>query len=200
MSEWQSNRKDGNTNNAYLSFDIESDGPCPSTNSMISIGIFVFNGKGEKITTFQRNIIPHATRKADPVTKKFWDKHPKIVEFMKTDQVSAEQCMSDLSEFYKSIKLTYKPTWMARPSAFDWQWVNTYYREFGHPDRVDIGYSSMCVSTLLWAYKAINPDVKWNVLMKELEEGLVGDHNPLNDAKCQAMVALNICDKLKIRL
>lgn len=198
------NKYCGNRDNIYLSFDIEADGPSPSVNSMVSIGIYGFNGVGDEVVSYQRNIKPCSNRIVDiPTKERFWDKNPDALNFVQTDQVSAEECMSEISDLYKGLKeKNYKIVWVARPSAFDWQWLNCYYNEFGPDDKPNIGFSASCISTAFWIYCQQNKLSKEQ--QKELWKELKGDedvtHNPLDDARCQGKIMFKLMDKFKIRL
>ena len=188
----------------YLSFDIEADGPSPSVNSMLSIGIWGFDTNGREIATFQRNIKPHPSRTEDLPTKvRFWDKNLKIKEFVSTNQADAEFCMEEIMIFYEGLKdKGYNIKWVARPSAYDWQWLNCYYNEFGPEGKSSIGYSALCISTLLTAFCKLHKvsDDQWDGLWAELTEGEKITHNPLDDARCQGKVMFNLMNKMNIRL
>jgi hypothetical protein len=192
---------------AYFSFDIEADGPGSSVNSMLSIGIYAFDRNGKKIDIFQRNIVPPPNRIMDEATKKeFWDKHPKMWKFVQTNQVSAFQCMKDLGEFYLSIKQKGYASieWVAFPAAYDWQWLNTYYSEFGSKNKPYIGFKATCASTLFNYYcklHKIKSKKDRDALWDELKEDQNTTHNSLDDAMCQGRVFFNlITKKMKIKL
>jgi hypothetical protein len=198
-----SNTLIGNTEKLYLSFDIEADGPSPTVNSMLSIGIYGFNGRGDEVVSYQRNIEPLRNRIMDKQTKEdFWDKNPEMYEFIRTNRISPQQCMSEIADIYNKYKNTHKITWVAWPSAYDWQWLNSYYHEFGPNDKPDIGFSAKCISTALWIY------CKQNGLSKRQEKELWTElrgcesvtHNPLDDSRCQGKVMFGLMDKYGIVL
>jgi hypothetical protein len=202
--ELKKHSKDNSSNNLYLSFDIEADGPSPSVNSMVSIGIYGFDGTGNEVVSYQRNIVPPENRIVDiPTKERFWDKNPEALKFVQTNQVSAEKCMSEIAELYKKYKDdNYKIVWVARPSAFDWQWLNCYYNEFGPDDKPNIGFSASCISTAFWIYCRQNNLSKdeqkelWNELKGEEEV----THNPLDDARCQAKIMIELMNRFNITL
>ena len=201
---WKSNRTHGNAKNLYLSFDIEADGPAPNVNSMISIGIYGFDGMGKEVVSYQRNIEPHPTRVVDKRTKEeFWDKHPEMYKFIQTKQATAEETMNEIAKLYKSyIDTGYRVNWVAWPSAYDWQWLNCYYHEFGPPDKPYIGFSAKCASTARWIYCKNNPmsDKEYNTMLENFAEGEKATHNPLDDARYQGKISFNLFDKMQVRL
>ena len=188
----------------YLSFDIEADGDAPSVNNLLSIGIFAFDSSGSEVTTYQRNLFPHPTKVADErCIREFWDKHPEVSAFVKTNQVSPEQCMQEIADFYTGLKTKFaKIKWVARPAAYDWQWLNCYYHEFGPADKPSIGFKARCISTMFDVYKSNNQmtqeeeDAAWN----EMTAGYAMTHNPLDDAKFQAVLYIGLCERLNMAL
>ena len=192
------------TQKLFLSFDIEADGPSPSRNSMLSIGISGLNENGQEIISYQRNIAPHPNRVVDQRTKiEFWDKNPEIYKFVTSNQVSAEQCMKEIIELYNKLKNQgYKISWIARPAAYDWQWLNSYYHDFGPEDKPWIGFKATCISTALDIYSKINnlSNEAWDQLIVELSQGEKMTHNPLDDARYQARVYYNLMKKFGISM
>ena len=59
----------------YCSIDIETDGPIPPDNSMLSLGAAAFNKNGDLISTFSVNFktLPHAVPNQD--TTNWWAKN-----------------------------------------------------------------------------------------------------------------------------
>jgi hypothetical protein len=190
------------TKQLFLSFDIEADGPNPAQNSMVSIGIWGFTPQGKEVVSYQRNIEPHPTRVADQRTKEeFWDKNPEIKKFVQTNQISAEKCMREIGKLYTDLQgKGYKITWVARPSGYDWGFLNVYFHTF-HPDQAKkpwIGFSAKCISSVLWGYELANnlsADEK-NSLWDELTEKAPFTHNPLDDAKFQGKLLINMMKKM----
>lgn len=190
--------------NLYLSFDIEADGPAPSVNNMMSIGIWGFNGDGDEVVSYQRNLKDAPGHVLDvPTKERFWDKNPEALAFVQKDQVEPQVCMKEIADMYNKYKEEgYRITWVARPAAYDWQWVNCYYNEFGPLDKPNIGFSCSCISTAYWLYCQQNGLSKQE--SKALWNELKGDeevtHNPLDDARCQGKILLGLMKKYGIKL
>jgi hypothetical protein len=188
----------------YLSFDIEADGDAPSVSNMLSLGIYGFDSTGKKVDEFQRNIAPHATKKPDKrCMTEFWAKNPEAWAFVQTDQVTAEECMKQLAEWYTNLATTFsKIKWVARPAAYDWQWLNNYYHEFGPKDKPSIGFKATCISTMWEVYKSLYEltKEKENKVWNHMTKGLKLTHNPLDDAKYQAQLFLNLCKTCNMKI
>src|SRR5271170_6092221 len=119
----------------YAHFDIESDGPCVTTNNMIAIGIVFTDTNGHEIETFRRCIKPVPGKVADNNTmKEFRYRDPEnkstLYKIM-SDSISAQEAMCDLAvlllNFNKNGHIIH---WIARPAAFDWSWLKNYYEMF----------------------------------------------------------------------
>lgn len=59
----------------YVSVDIESDGPIPADNSMLSLGAAAFTADGELLSTFSANLETLPGAKQDPDTMNWWSKN-----------------------------------------------------------------------------------------------------------------------------
>ena len=174
----------------YLSFDVETDGPNVLQNSMISFGLVAYNENGEEITTFQRNIRPIDGHCANQNTMNgFWLKNPKAWEFVNRNQVSPQQFVEDLHNFITELKSNGSKgiVWMARPSAFDWMWLKTYYENFKKSNFVEIGHTAKCISTMFWMHVKNSKFSREqeNELWNRLTSGYQMTHNPVDDARFQ---------------
>ena len=174
----------------YFSFDIEADGEVPSLSNMLALGIWILDEQGNDIDSWQRNIKETAPRKATSrCIKDFWDKQPEAWKAIHTDQVTPQQAMSDLADLIKKYS-EYQITWLARPAAYDWQWVKGYYEEFAPSDSPAIGFSALCLSSMWGLYQEMNHLGKND--RKELWKKWAGDakmsHQPVDDAHYQANI------------
>jgi len=61
----------------YISLDIETDGPVPMPNSMLSLGMAAFKAEtGTMLDTFGINILPLIGGRQDPQTMEWWKVSP----------------------------------------------------------------------------------------------------------------------------
>ena len=181
----------------YLSFDIEADGQSPAFNNMLSIGIAGYKVNGDVVLEWQKNILPdHEKHMEQRCWDEFWSKQPDAWNFVHTNQVSMTDAMLDLSKTLKTLSNTYKFDWVARPSAYDWQWLKYYYERVRehHPDMYNIGYTAKCLSSMWWNYCKRHhlTQEQENDLWKQLEGGVTVNHNSLQDAHAQARVFLGL--------
>jgi inhibitor of KinA sporulation pathway (predicted exonuclease) len=91
-----------------------------------------------------------------------------------------------------------KIVWYARPSAYDWQWINYYHNLYrttwdtnanlGGPHAKNQAFKAVCTSTMRDIYQAqfgLNRKAM-EAKAKEWAGELAMTHNPLDDARYQA--------------
>lgn len=115
----------------YFSVDIETDGPIPGCNSMLSFGCVVFTENGEEISSFEANLEILKKAAADPDTMKWW----------KTQPEAWKACRRNLQEPHKALQSfviwvekvcadKYKPVMVCMPSGFDFLFMYWYMIKF----------------------------------------------------------------------
>jgi hypothetical protein len=149
--------------------DVESDGPCPGTYSMISIGCVSWNGD-----TFYEEFAPISL---------MWEPEALAISNISRDthctypepQVSTKRLLAWLMTQEEKVgkRLT---MWSDNP-AFDWQWVNYYLHTY--TDKNPLGFSARRIGDF---YAGLKNDVysanKWKKLRKTKHT-----HHPVDDAK-----------------
>lgn len=149
----------------YLSFDVETDGPSPLVNNLLSIGIVGFEeNTGTEVFEFNTNIFPLPTHTPDTkCMETFWLKpqQKEAWEYLQTDRKNYITVFEDLT--YKLFVLSnkYELVWIAYPACFDWMFLKSYYElaksnSINKKDFYDIGYECVCISSLFDWYKKIN--------------------------------------------
>ena len=63
----------------YFSVDIETDGPIPGQNSMLSLGAVALDGHGNELSTYTVNFTELPGARPDPDTMEWWAKQPAAV-------------------------------------------------------------------------------------------------------------------------
>ncbi len=189
---------------AYLSFDIEADGPSPLHNNMLSIGVWGFNEYGQEIVSWERNLYPNPNKKSDPNTMlDFWSKNLKAWQYVNTNRVTTTTAFTELHKIISELKFNYTIEWVSWPASYDWQWLNCYYHDFveSNPGTnwTSIGYKATCMSSV-WSFY-----VKQNNLSKEDENALwqklsvcEADHTAGVDAKAQGLLYYNLLKHIGI--
>ena len=205
---------EGQTLDAH--FDIEADGPSPWKNSANSFGICFMNSNGKIVAEFLGDMEPLPGKVEDPDTMKyFWDKddnNRKELQRIREHAKPAMEVMTDLNDFIKSLKAK-RISWKARPAAYDWQWLNYYqnaYLDYCSQKGVEAGslsgnpkrqvFKADCASTMRDIYQVqygLDREAM-EVQCKEWveESGFKMTHNPLDDARFQAVIYNKLFDAL----
>lgn len=114
----------------FFSIDIESDGPIPLSNSMLSIACAAFAPSGELMGTFERNIKPPPGAVQDPRTmKEFWSRFPEQWDLCTKDPLQPVDAMNQFVEWVNSFPTKDKIA-VCAPAAFDWPFVMLYIGKF----------------------------------------------------------------------
>jgi len=121
------------TKEIYFSVDVESDGPVPGLNSMLSIGISALHPVtleecGLYYATLER--LPGATQNAD--TMKWWEGFPEQYAMATHLPDAPLSVMLDIDEWVRSLAAKHdcKPVFVAYPAAFDFCFFAYYAHRF----------------------------------------------------------------------
>lgn len=118
----------------YISTDIETDGPIPGENSMLSFGSAAFtlddgSFNSKLVSTFSRNLVQLDGASPDPKTKsEFWDKNPEAWAACRKDLTDPELAMLQYKEWLAA--LPGKPVFVGYPATFDFMFVYWYLIKF----------------------------------------------------------------------
>lgn len=116
----------------YFSTDIESDGPIPGINSMLSFGTAVFSPKGELIDTFTANLLQLDGAIENPATMSWW----------KENLAAWNKCREDpkdpaivMKEYYDWINFRCNtelavPVFVGYPAGYDFLFIYWYLMKF----------------------------------------------------------------------
>jgi hypothetical protein len=118
----------------YLSFDIEADGPTPGLYSMLSIGMCV---AGRTLNGIYKEQDPEA-EKIYLELKPISENHLEVAMLInKLDRdrlalhgLAPEQAMRQLSYWILSVSDGFNPVLVAYPSTFDWPFLSYYFCRF----------------------------------------------------------------------
>lgn len=114
----------------YVSTDVESDGPIPGPNSMLSIGSAAFTLDGGLIGTFSANLLELPGSAPDPVTKaEFWDKNPEAWAACRKDPRDPREAMADYVAWVEA--LPGRPVFVGYPATYDFMFVYWYIIRHG---------------------------------------------------------------------
>lgn len=139
----------------YVSFDIESDGPCPLVNNMLSLGIYFLDKDLNCIFEYQINYELMDDHVDDQQTMEFWALNPEMYNLTRQNQQPIIQSMYELSKMLANMSLDYKLHFVAMPACFDWMFLKSYYEYAKKIDRritFDIGFKCYCFSSAFDQY------------------------------------------------
>ena|SRR3990167_5870068 len=116
----------------FISFDIETNGPCPSIHSMLSLGAALFTGTDETAKeTFYAKLEPLPWTIEDVETMKWWAKFPVEYAETKKDAKSASVVIPAFAKWLTDIKDKHGPYVLyAAPSGFDFSFLYYYFHRF----------------------------------------------------------------------
>jgi hypothetical protein len=112
----------------YVSTDVETDGPIPGVNSMLSIGSAAFLSDKTLIGTFTANLDPLPGATTDPKTMAWWETQPEAWEACHQAPQTPEAAMTGYLAWLKT--LPGKPVFVGYPAAFDFMFVTWYLIRF----------------------------------------------------------------------
>lgn len=133
----------------YFSTDIESDGPIPGPNSMLSFASVAFNEDGEELGSFSRNLQTLPAAHGDPDTMAWWKTQPEAWEACRKNLVLPEGAMPAYVKWVKSFPG--KPVFVAYPAGFDFLFMYWYMIRFMGADSSPFSFSAVDIKTFAMA-------------------------------------------------
>lgn len=180
----------------YISTDIETDGPIPGANSMLSLGSVAFDAAGSEIAAFAINLETLPGAAADPKTMAWWQTEPAAWQAARTDPVEAGTAMRRYLGWVEA--LPGKPVFMAYPLLFDMMFVYWYLIRFC--GRSPFSHSGIDIKTMAYAamgsenYRAVG---KKHMPKHWLPTAAPHTHVAVEDAREQGKLFFNIRADLK---
>jgi DNA polymerase III alpha subunit (gram-positive type) len=117
----------------FISIDIETDGPSPGLNSMLSLGAVAFTMDTivvDRLYSFSRNILPIDGAFEDADTMDWWDTQGDAWEMCHKDQVDAVDAIGEFAGWLEDLSAYGKLVAVAWPAGFDFTFVNWYMHQF----------------------------------------------------------------------
>ena len=190
----------------FLSFDIESDGPSPAINNMLSIGIVGITMEETIVFEYEANMEPLEGHIPDETCMNtFWRKPKQILawDHLQRNRRNYRDVFEELSTKFNELASIYNLRFVAYPACFDWMFLKCYYelakqqKQLDDPDQClyDIGYRCECASTLWDTYKTLHhiSNKHANQLFKEWGEfNERSNHMALADATVQGKVYIRV--------
>jgi hypothetical protein len=173
----------------YVSTDVETDGPIPGPNSMLSFASAAYLADKTLVDTFTANLktLPGAT--ADPGTMDWWQQHPEAWAATRTDVEEPAETMPRYVAWVK--RLPGKPVFVAYPAGFDFLFVYWYMIRFAGES--PFSFSALDIKTYAMALLKVDyrEAVKRNMPSKWFDP-LPHTHVSLDDAIEQGALFCNM--------
>jgi DNA polymerase III alpha subunit (gram-positive type) len=112
----------------YLSTDVETDGPIPGINSMLSFASAAYLPDKTLISTFSANLETLPEASSDSKTMAWWKSQPEAWEASRKDLRSPEETMKKYLSWIRT--LPGRPVFVAYPATFDFMFVYWYLIRF----------------------------------------------------------------------
>ncbi|MDJ0386832.1 DNA polymerase III subunit epsilon [Roseomonas sp. E05] len=112
----------------YVVTDIETDGPEPGGNSMLSFASVACREEGAPVAEFAVNLAPLPGAAAEPRCLTWWRSEPEAWAAATRDPVPAAQAMAAYAGWLRG--LPERPVFVAHPLSFDGFWIDWYLRRF----------------------------------------------------------------------
>jgi DNA polymerase III alpha subunit (gram-positive type) len=131
----------------YVSTDIETDGPTPGTNSMLSFGSAAFSHEGQLVATFSANLELLPGAMPNPQTMQWWATQQEAWARARENVRDPHSAMPDYVAWLKG--LPGKPVFVAYPVAFDFSFMYWYLQNFAAEN--PFGYAALDIKTYAMA-------------------------------------------------
>jgi hypothetical protein len=177
----------------YVSTDVETDGPIPGPNSMLSFGSAAYTAEKELVSTFTVNLETLPGAASHPETEAFWKANP---EAWAACRMSPEDPAVAMPRYVRWVKgLPGKPVFVGYPVAFDFLFVYWYLIRFAGESPFSHSALDMKTYAMVLLGKPYRESTKRN-MPKRWFDDLPHSHVALDDAIEQGAL---FCNMLKER-
>jgi 3' exoribonuclease, RNase T-like len=173
----------------YCSIDIETDGPIPGDNSMLSLGAVAFSSDGVMLDTFYINLEEMDTAIANEDTLKWWDKNQEAYQATRLNTVNPKLAIEQFVKWVDSHPG--KPVVVGYPVFFDYLFVYWYIKHFGI--KSSLSFSALDIKTYASAMlKLPYREATKKNMPKEWFSDDKHTHHALDDAIEQGKLFINM--------
>ena len=177
----------------YVSTDVETDGPAPRINSMLSFASAAYLPDKTLLGTFSANLETLKEASADPETMEWWKSWPLAWEVCRRNPKSPAIAMPEYHSWLTA--LPGDPVFVGYPAAFDYMFITYYlYRFVGQSPFL---YFALDIKTFAMAMmrKKRFYGVKKNSMPKHWFDKLPNSHIALDDAVAQGILFCNMLEE-----
>lgn len=173
----------------YVSTDVETDGPIPGPNSMLSLGSAAYLSDKTLVSTFSANLETLPGAFSDPGTMEWWSSEPAAWQACRENLEPPEMSMRRYLKWLRD--LPGKPVFVAYPAAFDFMFVYWYLLRFTGESpfsRSALDIKSYAMAMLKGEYKESGK----RSMPREWFDDLPHTHRALDDAIAQGALFCNM--------
>lgn len=181
----------------FFSTDIESDGPIPAINSMLSFASAAFDPNASEfkiLDTFSANLELLDGAKANPKTDAFWKDNWSAYQETRQNMLNPSVAMSQYLAWIKDIcqKHNATPVFAAYPAGYDFMFVYWYLIRFAGES--PFSFSAFDLKSYVSAYLKLpyRQATKRNIPKKFFTSKVAHSHVALDDAIEQGELIYNI--------
>lgn len=136
----------------YFSIDIETDGPIPAVNSMLSFAAVVFDPDGNILGSYEANLLPLPDAVQDAATMKFWEKFPEAWEAATSNARFPRDVMQEFLGWVYSFDG--RKNAVCHPVGFDFTFLYWYLMKFAGES--PFGFSAIDIKTYVMSMRKTN--------------------------------------------
>lgn len=183
----------------YFSVDVETDGPIPGPNSMLSFGAAAFlRGQKKPVDTWISNleILPGAM--GDPETMAWWKHSDRAAAWKacRENPAKPEEELAGFVDWVERISKTFgaEPVFVAYPAGFDFLFIYWYMMKF--VGRSPFSFSALDIKSFAMSLLKLDYRncTKRNFPKKWFAPNTVHTHIALDDAIEQGMMFMNMLE------
>ena len=180
----------------YISTDVETDGPIPGPNSMLSFASAAFTADKHLLGTFEANLETLPEASGDPDTMDWWSTQPDAWAASRRNLEAPSVAMVRYVNWVQ--KLGSKPLFVAYPAGFDFLFIYWYLIKFaGHSP---FGFSAIDVRSFAMAELGVEYSSSGKKHMpQEWFDDFPHTHVALSDALEQGALFCNMLQKNRKR-
>lgn len=173
----------------YVSTDVETDGPIPGPNSMLSFGSAAFTAKGKMVSTFEANLELLDGADGHPETMAWWQTQPDAWAAHRKNLRDPRTAMQNYVKWLK--ELPGKPVFVGYPAGFDFLFIYWYLIHF--TDESPYSFSALDIKTYAMAMlKTEWRDTVKRNMAKHWFSNHPYNHKALDDAIGQGHLFINM--------
>jgi hypothetical protein len=185
----------------YISTDVETDGPIPGPNSMLSLGSAAFSEGGTMRGTFSANFQTLPGAAPDQDTQKWWESQSKdVYEACRSNPEDPKQVMLRYANWLENMKDKGRsPVFVGYPAGFDFLFTYWYLMKFAGFS--PFSFSAIDIKTFVMAELGSNyrESTKRNMPKRWFKGLPPHTHRALDDAIEQGQLFMNILRENRAR-